>query len=182
MAVTGLDYVFSREDLLDDEEDIDTGEESELPDPSAPPLGLSQEQWSLLTMSPMTVFLLVAAADGEIDDKELETFQKAVLEKVVFGDNKLLSLIGAECIADMAALYSAAAEMELTNHINLLLTLRDIVDEHLPEADAQALLTALYNLGHSVASASGGFFGFGSKIGKEEKKMLDFLKITLLEA
>lgn len=39
--------------------------------------------------------------------------------------------------------------------------------------EAQAFKQALLGLGKAVASASGGFLGFGSKISKEEKATLE---------
>lgn len=47
-----------------------------------------------------------------------------------------------------------------------------IVDARLPAEPARAFKLALLQLGHEIASASGGFFGFGAKVGTQEKAAL----------
>ncbi len=50
----------------------------------------------------------------------------------------------------------------------------------LPAEDSKVIGAFLYKLGEEIASASGGFMGFGSKISKKEAEILDLLRTLLV--
>lgn len=130
------------------------------------------EEWPLLRQSPFYVFLLIGMVDGDLDDKEINTFttllaqpgtvDDAWLRKVVLDvqDEPLLHLQGTLARGPQEAMRKLT---ELCQVLNRRLT---------PEA-ARSFRVALHTLGKRVAESSGGFLGvFGSKISKTEQTAL----------
>ncbi len=130
----------------------------------------------LLPRSPLLIFLLVAASDGKVDRKELTNFQKVVL-----GSGRLPSPLLQKAIAEMLPNLERYLQ-ELTSgkfdYIGELKRIGDYVDQNHP-AEAETFKMSLLGLGKLIAESSGGFFGFGNKMSKDEEKALVAIAVTL---
>lgn len=113
------------------------------------------------------VFLLVAAADGSIDKKELKRFSQLMAEE----DYAILAAVMSQAGLPIEQLLAACKE-RLADPVNELMTLGQVIDARLPTDAAGQFKAALLKLGHAIAQASGGFLGFGRKIDKQEATML----------
>ena len=113
------------------------------------------------------VFLLVAAADGSIDKKELKRFGTLLAKD----EYAILAAAMAQAGLSIEQLLSACKE-RLQDPVNELMALARVIDARLPTDTALQFKTALLKLGHAIAQASGGFLGFGKKIDKQEAAML----------
>jgi hypothetical protein len=126
---------------------------------------LSQEVLQHLAKAPALVFLLVAAADGNVDKKEIRQFQE------ILQDPAYQPLFAAmqESKSSVLELLAAIQSSE-RSPIDELAILRGILESLIPEDAATLYKVMLLKLAKSIAEASGGFLGvFGSKISKEEK-------------
>ena len=144
------------------------------PPPGVP--GLSDEDWHTLAKAPCLVFLLIASADGEIDKKELVSFAKT-LDGYGKGGSPVIAQIKTRVRADFPGLIDELKDGNFG--VELMAVAALLHSGKFPDADSRELARFLYGLGEAVASASGGFFGFGSKIGKKERERLDTLKSLL---
>ncbi len=142
--------------------------------------GFTDEEWDLLGRAPCLVFILVAAADGGIDRKEIASFG-SILQKQDDGLSPVFSRIldytrnNLEAILE-AITKSALAAPECLLRIGLLLK-----SERISRQEALMVAVRLCELGKAIASASGGgLFGFGSKISKQEAQALSFLEQLLI--
>ncbi|BCS97046.1 hypothetical protein DSLASN_26780 [Desulfoluna limicola] len=134
----------------------------------------SDSQWTNLAYAPFIVFLIVSAADGTIDKKEIKAFGK-----VLGNQSHPLTL---ELLASMPDAPHAIIQELLKNPLAMAERLESIVtdiDDKLPRTDALLFKVALFNIGQEVAEASGGFFGFGKKISKKEKAALTTVALML---
>ncbi len=113
------------------------------------------------------VFLLVAAADGTIDKKELKRFSQLMSEE----EYGILAAVMNQAGWSMEELL-AACKQRLQDPVNELMALGQVIDKRLPGDTAVQFKAALLKLGHAIAQASGGFLGFGKKIDKQEATML----------
>jgi len=134
----------------------------------------SDNQWENLVYAPFIVFLIVSAADGTIDKKEIKAFGK-----VLSSQSHPLTI---ELLASMPDAPHTIIQ-ELLNDPQAMAerletTVTDI-DSVLPRSDALLFKVALFNIGQEVAEASGGFFGFGKKISKTEKAALTTVALML---
>jgi len=134
----------------------------------------SDNQWENLVYAPFIVFLIVSAADGTIDKKEIKA-----LGKVLSSQSHPLTI---ELLASMPDAPHTIIQ-ELLNDPQAMAerletTVTDI-DSVLPRSDALLFKVALFNIGQEVAEASGGFFGFGKKISKTEKAALTTVALML---
>ena len=138
----------------------------------------SEQEWQNLLYSPILVFALVAGADGSIDKKEIQNFQKQLLMGLIV-ENDIMQQLMADLIPDVAKLLKEV----LDGKIDPKTTLEEIVvavNSNLPGEDAIAFKMSLMEIGKSIAEASGGFLGiFGSKISKEEEQTLAILAMML---
>ncbi len=126
---------------------------------------LSREVLQHLAKAPALVFLLVAAADGNVDKKEIAQFKKTIQDP----DYQPLFAAMRETESDIPDLL-AAIKSSGRSPVEELAILRGILEQLMPEEAASHYKVMLLKLGKSIAEASGGFLGvFGSKIGKEEK-------------
>ncbi|MET1076646.1 MAG: hypothetical protein ABWY06_01360 [Pseudomonas sp.] len=137
----------------------------------------SGEEFEALKMAPFLVFFLVAAADGRIDKKELLAFGKLLSNSARYS-NPLLTRIITNIISDIPALAGTLTQKRL-NFAAELTIIRGIVDSRMPLPQAEAFKRALFQVGQDIAEASGGFFGFGSKISKEERLALACIAFCL---
>ncbi|GHA03212.1 hypothetical protein GCM10008090_10250 [Arenicella chitinivorans] len=137
----------------------------------------SNEDFEKLKQAPFLIFFLVAAADGSIDKKEVREFME-VLSNPEILNNPLLNRIITNVINQIPSVISDMATKEI-DYISELAQLKFIADSSLPDDQANHFKISLLLLGKKIAEASGGFFGFGSKISKEEKGALAAIAVCL---
>ncbi|AJQ95462.1 hypothetical protein [Gynuella sunshinyii] len=137
----------------------------------------SSDDFETLKQSVFLIFFLVAAADGKVDKKELIAFIKLLSdpEKIT---NTLLNRIVTNVINDVPTIISEMAKKKL-DYIEELGKLKKIIDNNLSAEEANSFKISLFLVGREIAEASGGFFGFGSKISKEEKGALAAIALCL---
>ena len=141
----------------------------------------AEQKQEALIMAPVSCFYLVAGIDGNIDKKEVKAFM-ADLQKNATSKNKLVSTIFLLAITRLDADLQSLAEQKGGAMIRIPITLmhaRVAAEEGYPD-DAQGFCQVLVEMATNIASASGGFLGFGNKIGKEEKSALGLLDAILL--
>ena len=113
------------------------------------------------------VFLLVAAADGSIDKKELKRFSQLMAEE----EYAILAAVMTQSGLGIEQLL-AACKNRLADPVNELMSLGQIIDNRLPTDTALEFKAALLKFGHAIAQSSGGFLGFGRKVDKQEAAVL----------
>ncbi|BDS07167.1 hypothetical protein NT6N_22070 [Oceaniferula spumae] len=129
-----------------------------------------------LAKGPILVFLLIAAADGDVDEKEIRTFQ-TMLAVSELGRTPLIKTMLTEARDNFQSLFvdmfseGKAPTLQMVEFLQVL--------DGYPEAESKPVRQALYAIGYEIANASGGFLGFGSKISKEEKAALEGLRTML---
>ena len=141
--------------------------------------GLPEAEWDILSMGLVASFLLVAAADGHVGDKECEAFAGIIQ---ALAESAPLSLV-----------FKAAARIPA--HMHVLWPAVTARGAHPPRMVAEAVVLAAakfadedFNVYRHIAltiaiktaeAEGGGFLGLGSKISKEEQKVIDGLKKLL---
>ncbi|MBQ0753664.1 MAG: hypothetical protein KBT87_05945 [Gammaproteobacteria bacterium] len=135
------------------------------------------ESDGIIAQAPFVIFYLVSAADGNVDKKEIEAFQGQCLA-LALGLKRLVGEgvqgIFVQHLGDMQAVMGrVVAELgSAEGAVESLTRIRGAVDDSYPEGEALAIKQFLFQIGHQIASASGGFLGFGSRVSKEEKAVL----------
>lgn len=130
----------------------------------------------MLAQTPLLVFMLVAAADGKVDQKE-----KAALMKMTENLEKFPSPLFQTAVHTMMENTErymgqfSAEDFDYTDHLSDCIEVLD--DEH--PAEAKEFKECLMAWGKAIAEASGGFLGFGKKLGKEEAETLDDIATLL---
>jgi tellurite resistance protein len=135
------------------------------------------EDLEVLKRSPFLVFFIVAAADGKVDKKELLAFIEILSDSEKY-PNALLNRILANLINEVTSIISGMADKDL-NYIEELCNLRRVIDGNLSPEDAIAFKMSLLIISKEIAEASGGFFGIGNKISKEEKAAIASIALCL---
>jgi hypothetical protein len=130
----------------------------------------SIDDFEKLKKAPFLIFFLVAVSDGKIDKKEVIEFMK-VLSNPELLNNPLLNRIITNVINDIPNILAEMATQNI-DYIAELGLLKSIADNNLSEDEANQFKISLLLIGKQIAEASGGFFGFGSKISKQEKAAL----------
>jgi len=130
---------------------------------------------------PYLIFMLVAGADGSVDKKELKQLVKTLGNIDALGSPLLATIVTAG--ADDAIKYVQDIITSETPYQDELTAVSEIIEETLSEEDADSFRMALMQLGVMIANASGGMFGFGGKMSKEEAAALaviaSILKVKL---
>jgi hypothetical protein len=147
--------------------------------------GFSAEEWAHLRDAPLAVFFMVANADGSIDDKELTAFEKlfkesgkypSVLMQRVMSELSPLAPQGQALLVDFFHRYSSD---EFSAPIYFVI-LNRLLASNAQGTQGAEFKKDLLAFAKAVASSSGGgFLGFGSKISKEEKAVLELLEKVL---
>jgi hypothetical protein len=131
----------------------------------------------VLERSPLLAFLMVAAADGNVDKKEMAKFQQLVMSAA--GKSPLFGKVVAGMVPKLGEHAQKLVELGPIGWSLELMRLSKILDEK-HNADAKSYKQALYDIAKQVAESSGGgWFGFGKKIGEGEKAALDLLETFL---
>lgn len=135
------------------------------------------EEFETLKRSLLLIFFVVAGSDGKVDKREFTTFIKALTDVERFG-SALFNRVVTNIIANIPAL-AAAIVAERPDYLAEFQRVKDIVDAKLPAEEGLEFKVALLKVGHEIASSSGGFLGFGSKISKQEKAALLAIAVCL---
>ncbi|MCH2207864.1 MAG: hypothetical protein MK132_18580 [Lentisphaerales bacterium] len=136
----------------------------------------------VILSGPVGIFILIAAADGEIDNKEVMSFINSVGE--IGGKQQVPSQIRAifkalpNSVKNLIDEYTPKQETPEKLY-DLVLESSECVKETYSEEIAQRFNGILVELATNIAKASGGFFGLGSKIDRSEKKVIEQLKSML---
>lgn len=157
-----------------------------LPAATPPPLpgsqsqGLSDQEWCSLIKAPIHIFLMIASADGEPDNKAFAAFTK-------FIDTM---------ISDVSPAVGRMARETRDHHGAILEELMDpdfdALDEwrrfsalmdsaRLPLDETRAVRRFLLDVANRTARPSSGLFGFGRGVSTEKQKMLVLLNKILKE-
>ncbi len=129
-----------------------------------------------LGRAPLLVFMLVAAADGNVDKKE-----RAMLAKLCENVEKFPSLLFRAAVGEMvkhAERYFEEFQTVGFDFVAALKATAAALDDSHP-AEAKEFKLCLLSWGKEIAEASGGFLGFGKKMGQEEAQTLVAIAITL---
>lgn len=141
----------------------------------------SEQKQEALIMAPVSCFYLVAGIDGNIDKKEIKAFMNS-LKKRATDENKLVSTIFLLAATRLDSDIKSLAEQKGGAMIMIpvsLMQARKAAEEDYPQ-DARGFCEVLLDMSTKIASASGGFLGFGNKIGKEEQAALNLIETVLL--
>jgi hypothetical protein len=140
-----------------------------------PPLGMcSEDDLQKMTYAPFIVFVLISAADGEIDQEELDAFVGALVERQ-------------EGLLGELLLHVPASPQDMMKEIvgdpdSALVRLKEIgelIDAKLLPQHAISLKLDLWAIGKSVAEASGERLGLAGQVSDEEKAALSALAVIL---
>jgi tellurite resistance protein len=135
---------------------------------------ITDEESELLARAPLLAFLLVAAADGKVDKKELTAFAE-IVDAMMAGAPPLLQKAMSEMLPQMARFANEAGDR---NPVEDMERVASVLDTHFPN-EAEMFKRTLVAIAIKVASSSGGFLGMGSKISKDEKIAIAAIAITL---
>ena len=176
---------FDDDDIDDNDETADGIDEDEADDDLTP-----EQKQTLIARMPALCFLLVAGCDGSIDDKEIvsfaKTLAKAAADAAAPQDGEPPNLLTGEVFGQAPQRFAGDLDA-ITAEVGVgaamliplkLMQARQAAIELHPE-EVDDFCRSLYDLAHSVAAASGGFFGFGSKISKQEQAALTVLHAAL---
>ena len=140
---------------------------------------LNEEEWDMLSLGLVASFLLVAAADGEVGDKEMEAFA-GIIESLGEVTHLGLAVQAAARISDnMRKLWTevTSGKAPLPQYVADALQL---AAGRLAEVEFDAYRQIAMTIAQKTAEAEGGgFLGLGSKISADERKVLDGLKKLL---
>jgi hypothetical protein len=142
--------------------------------------GLTGEDWATLAKGPCLVFIIVAAADGKIDNKEMGLFG-GILQSHEAIPSEIFSKILGIAKNNVQVFCQDILTSGVSPAIQLLELGSLIHSGRIPRDEADLIARGLCGLGMAIASASGGFLGFGSKISKEEAAALRVLELALMK-
>lgn len=130
----------------------------------------TNEEWELLKFLPFQIFTLVAAADGNVDNKEIGTFLKQLESAATLKDELHRQLLVDLVREDHQRFLEGSLDMEKT--MKSAEVIKPILVDKLSSEEYQRFIGSLFVGGLHIANASGGFLGMGSKVSKEEKAAL----------
>ncbi|MEY2925144.1 MAG: hypothetical protein RLZZ337_1694 [Bacteroidota bacterium] len=143
---------------------------------------LSESEQSIVLKSPVWVILLVACADHDIDEKEIDRAKEIVHIKTYATKNDVKNIYK-ELDAHLDEEIDAALKSLSAQGRDRLIYLEENLaklNKIFPKLDptyASQLYGSLRSLALSIAQAEGGFFGVGRINGDEEK----YLSLPMLE-
>ena len=138
---------------------------------------LESRAGGVLLQAPFAVGIAVAQADGKADEAELQAACGFMTEYVSEGRNKVVKALLAGSIATAQQILKQRAGEDL---VQVLVRTSETVNETLDERDRDDYIDFLVRLMQNTARASGGFFGFGDKISKKERKVIATVEALLL--
>ncbi|MDA8018845.1 MAG: hypothetical protein MPN21_15495 [Thermoanaerobaculia bacterium] len=126
----------------------------------------------------IATFLCIAGADGSVDGKEIRAFQRSLLSDL--DDSTMAMGISiAYAVNHFEKLTKSLVESGPETMLLVVAAARQQVENLFDADEARTYAERLYGMAEDVAKASGGFFGFGNKISKEEATALRMLKKLL---
>jgi hypothetical protein len=138
------------------------------------PHGMSEPEWTALTLAPMWVFSAVAGADGKLDAKEVAAIVQ-VMDRAPLAESHLLREVLEECHRDVDELFLRYRGDARTVDEGLS-EVRRVLDRRASAQEGRLFRRGLYSIGVHVAKASGGgLFGRGNPISWEERAALSLL-------
>lgn len=141
--------------------------------------GLSEGDWDVLSMGYLACFLLVAAADGSVGKKEMAAFGGIVN---ALSESVPVSLVfnAAARIPDQMHRLWPAVTARGSHPPQMVLDAVLLASTKFGEEDFHIYRAIAMSIAVKTAEAEGGgFLGMGSKISKDEQKVLDGLKKLL---
>jgi hypothetical protein len=131
----------------------------------------TQKEWELLKLLPFHVFVMVAGADNEIDDKEIAQLNEDLRTAPYYKDPLHRELFVDILTSDLNALIRKAMDpSKLLERVN---EAKAVLKEKLTSHEYQRFVASMYINGLKVARASGGgLLGRGDKVSDEEKLAL----------
>ena len=138
------------------------------------PNELTPDEWDHIGRAPLIAFLLVAAADGNIDKKEANVCVDDLTELSTQQTHPLTARMMERALAIMPTALPELMNSE--NPMEDLLGVNGLINDKIGGQDAKIMKTSVLLMGEKIAKASGGFFGFGKKIDKDEEQALQLLK------
>jgi hypothetical protein len=136
--------------------------------------GPSDAEWEFIAQGPVLAFLLVAAADGKVDKKEVEGFAKVLGGLAAQQQHEGVSRMMRGATERFLDILPKLMQGQ-SNPVDIMRAFTMLIDDRFSAEDAQIMKVSLVFLAREVAASSGGFLGFGSKISKDEKKALGAL-------
>jgi hypothetical protein len=134
-----------------------------------------EEDIRRIGLAPLVVFYIIAAADGDIDAKEIKCFSK-LLQKEEY---RVLTAAMANTGMSFPEMLSHTQQNLKDPHAELV-GINTILGKLVSEESAFQFKAALLKLGKGIAEASGGLFGlFGNKISKNEAMALALIADAL---
>jgi hypothetical protein len=142
-------------------------------------LGLTDQEWDVLSLGLVASFLLVAAADGKVGPKETQAFI-GIVYALTEAANLGLAVQAAARIPDNMHKLLPMVTSGKTPPPQFVLEALEVAATRLAEVEFHAYRRIAMMIAEETAKAEGGgFLGFGSKISAEERKVLDGLKKLL---
>lgn len=138
----------------------------------------TEDEWKFIAQGPVIAFLMVAAADGKVDRKEVQRFVTLLQQFAARQELPHIAKMMRLTLANFEEIFERLAPGQV-NPIQLMQALTNLIDGSLSATDAGLLKSAIFYLAKEVASSSGGFLGFGPKISKSEKMSLGMLAMLL---
>ncbi len=144
--------------------------------------GIDHGDYELIKEAPFIIFIIMALADGEIDLKETSALAEVILNPSEFNNDFLVQVIR-DAIPEITSTSIPECLAPIMNsspdYLNKLQELKRTIDENLDASEALQFKMALIKLGYKIADASGGLFGLGSRVCKQEEKMLQTIATVL---
>ncbi len=138
---------------------------------------LTEQQCLVLRCMPYLTFIMVGAADGEIDDKEYQAFLDRLEQDRATTKDPIFRRLLPSSKAEHEHLCRVAKELWSSNGPKIIAFGNRTATEVLGDA-WEPMRSWLLGLGKSIAEASGGGW-FRSKVGSEEKRALEILAQAL---
>lgn len=137
---------------------------------------LTGEDWMFLAKMSVVCAYMVAGADGKVDKKEFETIGR-LLQNHRSCPYPVVSKILGIAFASLEHIGKELQEEEVPTMVYFALLIGTL--KKFPEEEAAQIRSGFFMIAKAVAESSGGRFGFGPKISKSEKKVLDFIQSAL---
>jgi hypothetical protein len=131
----------------------------------------TSDEWELLKLLPFMVFVLVAAADNKIDEKEKAKLAED-LQKAPFYKDPLHRELGIAILSsDFGQLIRKS--MDLSKFKERTDKMKDVLRQKLTHDEYHRFVGSMFINGLGIARASGGgALGLGDKVSDEERRAL----------
>jgi hypothetical protein len=131
----------------------------------------TQEEWELLKLLPFQIFVMVAGADQNIDEKEITQLHEDLKSAPFYKDPLHRELFVDILTSDFKGLIQNA--MDVSKLVERANQMKTALKQKLTSDEYQRFVASMFINGLKVARASGGgFLGRGDKVSDEEKRAL----------